>query len=280
MSQIRPGDIDHDAARGLLDSSKTTGEPAGEDSPLNPNTQQTQPSYTSGSDTESNNVSNEENSQEADSPWQIMRDPTLVIFVTIIFFFHLANATVLPLVMQTLAVADGRTGILLSAMCIIIAQAFMVGSAKICGDYSGIYGRKTLFLIGLFALPVRCALLTFLLHIKENVADDGSKWVDILMLSTQVLDGVGAGVFGTMYVLVTSDISGGTGRFSLALGLTTSAVNIGGTISGYLGQAIAQDYGYNHAFSTIGYMALFPALLYLFVMPETLKKRVDEKTIT
>merc|ERR1712021_306836 len=80
----------------------------------------------------------------------------------------------------------------------------------------------------------------------------GSKWVDILMLSTQLLDGVGAGIFGTMYVLVTSDISGGSGRFSLTLGLTTSAMSIGGTVSGYLGQAIAQDLGYRQAFTVLG----------------------------
>jgi MFS family permease len=91
-----------------------------------------------------------------------------------------------------------------------------------------------------------------------------------LILSTQVLDGVGAGIFGTMYILVTSDISGGTGRFSLTLGLTTAAMSIGGTVSGYLGEALAQDLGYQKAFFILMFMSLAPALLYLFCMPETL----------
>jgi predicted MFS family arabinose efflux permease len=89
----------------------------------------------------------------------------------------------------------------------------------------------------------------------------------IVILSTQILDGVGAGVFGTMYILVTSDLSQGTGRFSLTLGLTTAAMSIGGTISGYLGEALAEDLGYERAFFILMFLALAPALLYLFFMP-------------
>lgn len=78
------------------------------------------------------------------------------------------------------------------------------------------------------------------------------------------------GVFGTMYILVTSDISAGTGRFSLTLGMTTAAMSIGGTVSGYLGQALAQDLGYQKAFAILGFMACIPSFSYLFFMPETL----------
>jgi len=305
LSQIRPGDIDHEAARGLVVSSKTTtkGEsfdasgnryepPSAPRSPGSPGLT-IDPSFTFGFSEQASSESaqsfglEEKKSKKADTPWQILQDPVLAIFVLIVFCFHMANGTILPLVMQTLAVENGRVGILMSGMCIIIAQACMVASAKICGNYSGIYGRKTLFLIGLFSVPVRCAILTFLLHLKEiNGGDDdgyynngGSKWIDVIMLSTQVLDGIGAGIFGTMYILVTSDISGGTGRFSLTLGLTTAAMSIGGTVSGYLGQAIAQDLGYRQAFTILGFMALFPALLYLFIMPETLKKDRPDNTI-
>lgn len=170
--------------------------------------------------------------------------------------------------MQTLAIGSGRSGILLSGLCIIIAQIFMVASAKICGDYSGKYGRKTLFLIGLFVVPLRCLLLTGLLMLRGDGA--GSKFMQFTILSTQVLDGIGAGVFGTMYILVTSDISGGTGRFSMTLGLTTAAMSIGGTVSGYLGEALAQDLGYKEAFLILALMSMAPAILYLFFMPETL----------
>ena len=137
------------------------------------------------------------------------------------------------------------------------------------------YVRKGLFLIGILSVPVRCAILTTLLHLKTN--GYGGEIYDYLILSTQVLDGVGAGVFGTMYVLVTSDISGGTGRFSLTLGLTTAAMSIGGTVSGYLGQAIAEDLGYRQAFMILGCMSMIPAILYFFFMPETLSDKEAEE---
>jgi len=54
------------------------------------------------------------------------------------------------------------------------------------------------------------------------------------------------------------------------LGLTTAAMSIGGTVSGYLGQALAQDLGYNQAFIILAVMSLVPAIGYLLFMPETL----------
>jgi MFS family permease len=105
---------------------------------------------------------------------------------------------------------------------------------------------------------------------------DAKIWWQALTLSTQILDGVGAGTFGTMYILVTSDISGGTGRFGMTLGLTTAAMSIGGTVSGYLGQALAEDYGYLRAFWILCFMSIIPAALYFFCMPETLAQPKDE----
>jgi MFS family permease len=178
--------------------------------------------------------------------------------------------------MQTLAIGGDkpRLGLLLAGMCIIVAQIFMVGSAKICGDYSGRWGRKKLFLIGMFSVPIRCLILFMLTGIKNHYATYGNAAVpvslQIVILSTQILDGVGAGVFGTMYILVTSDIAAGTGRFSLTLGITSAAMSIGGTVSGYLGQALAQDLGYQTAFLLLAILSLVPALGYTFLMPETL----------
>jgi len=149
-------------------------------------------------------------------------------------------------------------------------------SAKICGKYSVIYGRKMLFLIGFFSVPIRCLLLFGMLILWDGAIQD-SLLIQIIILSTQVLDGIGAGTFGTMYILVTSDISGGTGRFSLILGMTTAAMSIGGTVSGYLGEALAEDLGYKQTFFILSIMSAVPALLYLFFMPETLPETVKQQ---
>ena len=52
--------------------------------------------------------------------------------------------------------------------------------------------------------------------------------------------------------------------------MTSAAMSIGGTVSGYLGQALAQDRGYQQAFLILGFMSCVPAFVYLITMPETL----------
>lgn len=272
LTRIKPEDIDHNAARGLTaeveqSSPSKTGAYTPPGQSEKKENIQTQPSFIFGfGGGGSTKVGSEE--VKADTPLRVLRDPTLLVFILIVFLFHTSNGTVLPLVMQSLAIGNGRSGILLSGLCIIVAQVFMVLSAKICGTYSGTYGRKGIFLIGLFSVPVRCLILVLLLRLRGDEA--ASNLMQFFILSTQILDGAGAGIFGTMYILVTSDISGGTGRFSLTLGLTTAAMSIGGTVSGYLGEALAQDLGYEKAFFILMFMSLLPASLYLFCMPETL----------
>jgi MFS family permease len=277
LNQIRTEDIDHDAARGLTLENNTkknsiaqVGSNVSGGSSYKPPENKKKPIDTQPSFNFFGSVYQEpdDDTLRAETPLQVLRDPILLTFIVICFLFHTSNGTVLPLVMQSLALGNGRSGILLSGLCIILAQVFMVASAKICGQYSGKFGRKPLFLIGLFVVPIRCLILTILIAIRGD--EVGSLFLQIVILSTQILDGVGAGVFGTMYILVTSDISGGTGRFSLTLGLTTAAMSIGGTVSGYLGEALAEDLGYKEAFFILMFMSLVPALAYLFFMPETL----------
>jgi hypothetical protein len=295
LNKIKPEDIDHDAARGLKSEAhsdeKCTKEsyvPPGEtavvaevpaESVSSTKKQlHNKPSFVFGLGGGDASESGNCNAPKADTPLQVLRDPILLIFILVCFLFHLSNGTVLPLVMQTLAIGNGGVGILMSGMCISVAQVVMVMAAKICGTYSGQYGRKWLFLIGLAIVPIRCAILGGLLMLKGD--GDATLWWQAITLSTQILDGVGAGTFGTMYILVTSDISGGTGRFGLTLGLTTAAMSIGGTVSGYLGQALAEDYGYLKAFWILCGLSVIPAALYFFCMPETLSSNTKVENIT
>jgi len=198
LFKINPSDIDHDAARGLKAKQQTTADLynlTGTDgaTPTASKPPSHNPSFNFGSDgPDTTHVDG------ASSPLALLKDTTLLTFIVIVFLFHTSNGTVLPLVMQTLAIGEGRVGILMSGLCIIVAQIFMVGSAKVCGDYSGIWGRKTIFLTGLFSVPVRCLILYFLTGVK-NTMEDTSVLLQVVILSTQILDGVGAGVFGTMY---------------------------------------------------------------------------------
>jgi MFS family permease len=297
LNKIKPENIDHAAARGLKseahsDDSKSSAlspkdgyAPPGNESALGSSVASkkdlnNKPSFVFGlgGAEKSETAGTGNTAPRADTPLQVLRDPILLIFILVCFLFHLSNGTVLPLVMQTLAIGNGGVGILMSGMCISVAQVVMVFAAKICGTYSGKYGRKYLFLIGLAIVPIRCAILGLLLTVRGE--GDAPVWWQALTLSTQILDGVGAGTFGTMYILVTSDISGGTGRFGMTLGLTTAAMSIGGTVSGYLGQALAEDFGYLQAFWILCGMSIIPAALYFVCMPETLAESSKNQLIT
>merc|ERR1712232_656898 len=105
------------------------------------------------------------------------------------------------------------------------------------------FGRKTLFLVGLVSLPIRCALIIIW-------KDAGSSF----LLSTQVLDGIGAGLFSLVHPYIVADITFGSGRFNVIMGLTVSAFGLGGTMSNFFGQVIVQHFG--HVVSLTGSLVL------------------------
>ena len=88
--------------------------------------------------------------------------------------------------------------------CIVAAQLVMLPIALVVGRTADNWGRKPLFLAGFGILPVRAVLYTF---------SDNSTW----LIGVQLLDGIGAGVFGALSPLVIADIMRGTGRYNLAL---------------------------------------------------------------
>jgi len=215
---------------------------------------------------------------KAQTPFSVLMDRTLMVFTFVVFFFNLSNSAVLPLVMQSLQVKDAQAGLLLSGMSIMLGQACMAFFAKLVGDYSPYWGRKNLCLLALSSLTARCFLLTLLVTAQDQVKTwTGVVMFKFLILSTQLLDSVGQGIFGTLHIIVTNDISGGTGRFSLMLGITTGAMCLGGTASGYMSTAIAQDYGDAAAFTALGIMSLVPLFLYLCFVPETLPEYARPK---
>lgn len=209
--------------------------------------------------------------REAINPIVAVLNRELLMFCGIVFGFHLSNSAVLPLVMQSVQLEDPQSGVLLSGLCILVAQSVMMVMSKIVGDYSPYWGRKKLFLICLFSLPVRCFVLSTLTTEEERVASAYGRHIcKILILSTQLFDAVGSGIFGTLYILITNDLSRGTGRFSLLLGITTASMCLGCTFSSAIGGVLAQDFGDEIAFNVLGLIALIPAFVCLFNMPETL----------
>ena len=103
--------------------------------------------------------------------------------------------------------------------CIVAAQLVMLPIALVVGNSADSWGRKPILLVGFAILPIRAVLYTF---------SDNSFW----LIGVQLLDGVGAGIFGALTPLVIADIMADTGRYNLALGAIATMQGAGASLSG------------------------------------------------
>jgi len=188
----------------------------------------------------------------------LLENRGLLIFCLCCVTFHLANAAMLPLVGQKLALQDRNQGTALMAGCIVAAQVVMTPMAMLVGRRADIWGRKPLFLIGFAILSLRGFLYP--------LSDDR-----YYLFAIQSLDGVGAGLYGALFPLVVADLTRGTGHFNLAQGAVITAQGIGAALSTSLAGLVVVHAGYSTAFLVLAGVAAAGFLLYFFFMPETLQ---------
>ena len=185
----------------------------------------------------------------------------LVIFGCCALLFHLANAPLLPLVGQKLAFVHEEWATAMMSSCIIAAQLVMLPIALLVGRTADTWGRKPLLLLGFGILPIRAVLYTL---------SDDSGW----LIGVQLLDGVGAGIFGALTPLLVADLMAGTGRYNVALGAVATMQGIGAATSGLVAGAIVDRLGYSAAFLTSGAAAAVALAALAFAMPETAERRL------
>jgi MFS family permease len=180
----------------------------------------------------------------------------LLIFAACAVLFHFANAAMLPLVGQKLALQDNNLGTSLMAACIVAAQLVMVPMAILVGRKADAWGRKPLFMAGLVILPIRGVLYTL---------SDHPYW----LVGVQLLDGVGAGLYGALFPLIVADLMEGTGRFNIAQGTVITGQGIGAALSTALAGLVVVQAGYSAAFLALAGIAGAGLLLFWLGMPET-----------
>jgi len=186
----------------------------------------------------------------------LLQNRRLMIFAAAVVAFHFANAAMLPLVGQVLALHNKAEGTALMSWCIVAAQLVMVPVAYLTGTKADVWGRKPIFLVAFAVLTARGFLYTL---------SDDSYW----LVGVQLLDGIGAGIFGALFPLVVQDITHGTGHFNISLGAITTASGVGAALSNYASGWVVVVAGYNTAFVALGALAGAGFVLYLVAMPET-----------
>jgi MFS family permease len=197
----------------------------------------------------------------------LLANRPLLVFAICCALFHLANAAMLPLVSQKLAQINLHLATPLTSACIVAAQLVMVPVAWLVGIKADVWGRKPLLLAGFMILPVRGVLYTL---------SNDPYW----LVAVQLLDGVGAGIFGALFPVIVKDLTQGTGRFNVSLGALSTAFGLGAALSSSLAGFVVQQAGYNAAFLTLAGVATVALGLLGVAMPETLARGASVRRVT
>jgi predicted MFS family arabinose efflux permease len=186
----------------------------------------------------------------------VFADWRLGVFLACAVMFHFANAAMLPLLGERLAKGQGASSMMFMSACVITTQLVIACIAAPVGALAGSWGRKPLLLVAFAVLPVRGVLYT---------CTDST----VALVAIQVLDGIGAGVFGVVSVLVVADLTKGTGRFNLVIGLMSTAVAVGASLSQTVAGSIAHHGGFDVAMLSLAGVAAAALVLLALRMPET-----------
>lgn len=187
---------------------------------------------------------------------ELLKDKVLLMLLVCVVLFHFANAAMLPLLGEMLSAGKARIAPLFMMGCVVVTQAVITALAWPAGRLAEKLGRKPILLIGFAALPIRGLLFAFVHNVYA-------------LLAIQILDGIGAGIFGVVAILVIADLTRGTGRFNLTQGAIFTALGIGASLSQFIAGTIVNHSSYRVGFLFLTVIALAAFLLLLFGMPET-----------
>ncbi len=185
----------------------------------------------------------------------LLRNRRLYGFGVCVVFFHLSAAGMLPLAAGEVTREAGHLAELVIAACILLPQVIGAVLSPRIGYWAGVYGRRPVMLVAFAALPLRGLLL----------AASSAPW---MIVTAQLLDAVSSAAFGVMLPLVAADLSRGTGRFNLCLGLLGLAIGFGASFSTTLGGLLA-DRSLAAGFLVLAGAGLACVLSVWLLFPET-----------
>lgn len=189
--------------------------------------------------------------------WTLLANRRTVAFAASAALFHLGNAALLPLAAGNVTREAGDVANLLIALSIILPQGIVAAISPWVGRAADHRGLRAVLVAGFAAVPLRAALLAV-------VADD-----PVLLVAVQALDGVSAAVFGVLLPVVAADLTRGTGRFNLCMGVLGLASAAGGALSTLLAGLVADDWGQRAAFLVLAACGVLASLSALTLARKT-----------
>jgi MFS family permease len=185
----------------------------------------------------------------------IFESKPLLIFTASITLFHFANAAMLPLLGEKLA--QGNKGV----ETLFMRHGSSRRKSSWCRwQYWSTQGGQ---------LGTQADLSRRLRRIADTRAALYATQNPYALVSIQVLDGIGAGIFGTLFFIVIADLTRGTGRYNLAQGAASASWGLGAALSNSVAGFIVDKAGFSAAFVFLAGCALAAFLLLWIAMPET-----------
>jgi MFS family permease len=192
---------------------------------------------------------------EASGPGRLFLDRRLLLFAACILLFQLANAAMLPMMGSILTMRSSQWASTLIGACIVVPQLIVAAFAPWIGRRADSWGRRPLLFLCFAALAVRGVLFALVSN-------------PYLIIAVQGLDGVCAAILGVTLPLIVADITRGTGRFNLGLGIVGSAIGIGAALSTTLAGYTLDRFGSSATFYGLALTAVC-GLGLAALLPET-----------
>jgi len=126
------------------------------------------------------------------------------------------------------------------------------------------HGYKIPIIIGYgVAVPLRCTIIVLLNELWPN---------KYALMSTQLLDGIGAGTFGLSLPLVVNQLTEGSGRFSFTFGVMLSLHMSASALSNLIAGYVVTYMSYLVGFITLGVMGSISIVFMAFASINPSKK--------
>jgi MFS family permease len=186
----------------------------------------------------------------------LLADRRLLVFFGAALLFHLSNAGMLPLAGGEATKQAGAVANLIIAACIVAPQVVVALLSPWVGRAAQERGRRYVLLVGWSSLPIRGLLLALLPS-------------PYMLIAIQTLSGISAAVFGVMLPLLAADLTRGTGRLNLCMGVIGLAVFLGASLSTTLAGWMADTVGESAAFLALALAGAAGTALIWLAMPET-----------
>jgi len=89
------------------------------------------------------------------------------------------------------------------------------------------------------------------------------------LVGLQLLDGIGAGIYGVAIVSMSADLTRGMGGFNTLMGLFATALAVGGVIGPLITGVLIQHLGFVKMFVLFAALAAAGAVWFQLMVPET-----------